>query len=73
MEFYNKDVQILRQSQIKIVLELLTLHNIKPSVMELQRMTDIFVECGLRSMDKDLKDKVKKLDEWIETKIKENN
>lgn len=72
MEFYSKDIQILRQSQIKLVLEMMTLHNVVPTVLELQKATDIFVECGLKPMDNDLKLKVKNLDEWLKKKKEEN-
>jgi hypothetical protein len=65
MEFYSKDIQILRQSQIKLVLEYLTEKNINVTVEELQRVTDVFVECCLRPIDNDLKDRIKKLDNWI--------
>ena len=38
------------------------------SVIELQRMTDIFVECCMRPMDKDLKERIIKLDKWLDEK-----
>jgi phosphopantetheine adenylyltransferase len=73
MEFHSKDIQILRQSQSKLVLDYLTQQNVSVTVEELQRVTDIFVECCLRPMDNDLKDRVRKLDKWIlDKKIKTN-
>lgn len=68
MQFYSRDVQILRQSQIKLVLEYLTTMNVQVSVEELQRITDIFVEYGLKPADEDLIKKVKSLDKWLEQK-----
>lgn len=65
MEFYGKDIQILRQSQSKIVLEYVTQLGVTLTVEELQNVTDVFVECCLRPRDKELKDRLKKLDEWI--------
>ena len=68
MEFYNKDVQILRQSQIKLALEYLQYEGIHVTIKELQQITDVFVELTLRPMDKDLKDRVKALDNWLKEK-----
>lgn len=65
MEFYSKDIQILRQSQIKIAFEYLQNEGIHVSVKELHQVTDVFVELCLRPLDKDLKDRVKALDKWI--------
>ncbi len=68
MEFHSRDIQILRQSQSKLVLEYLAQHNVSVTVEELQRVTDIFVECCLRPIDNDLKERIKKLDKWITDK-----
>lgn len=68
MEFFNRDIQILRQSQSKLALEYLNQQNVTVTVEELQRVTDVFVECCLRPIDKDLRDRVKKLDKWISEK-----
>lgn len=68
MEFYSKDIQILRQSQIKIAFEYLQNEGIHVSVKELHQVTDVFVELCLRPMDADLKDRVKALDKWINDK-----
>lgn len=73
MEFYGRDIQILRQSQSKLALEYVTQVGVTLTVEELQRVTDVFVECCLRPIDKDLKDRVKKLDNWLEEKRKERN
>lgn len=72
MEFYNRDIQILRQSQSKLALEYLNQAHIIPSIEELQRMTDILVECCLRPVDDDLKSRIKKLDKWIVDKKAQN-
>ena len=65
MQFHSRDIQILRQSQSKMVLEYLNSLNVKVTVEELQRITDIFVECCLRPSDNDLKNRIKLLDKWI--------
>ena len=73
MEFHNRDIQIMRQSQSKMALEYLTTVGVMVSVEELQRVTDVFVECCLRPFDNDLKERIKKLDKWILDKKKETN
>jgi len=65
MEFNSRDIQILRQSQSKMALEYLNSVGVKVTVEELQRVTDVFVECCLRPQDNDLKERIKKLDKWI--------
>lgn len=65
MEFNNKDIQIMRQSQSKLALEYVNSVGITVTVEELQRMTDVFVECCLRPMDDDLRKRIKSLDKWI--------
>jgi hypothetical protein len=70
MEFYSRDIQILRQSQSKMVLEYTNSVGVKITVEELLRITDIFVECCLRPQDNDLKERIKKLDKWLEEKKK---
>jgi len=73
MEFYSRDIQILRQSQSKLALEFVSQSGVTVSVEELQRITDVFVECCLRPIDDDLRHRLKKLDKWIiEKKIKSN-
>lgn len=73
MEFYSRDVQILRQSQSKLALEFVDQHGVLVTLEELQRITDVFVECCLRPMDNDLKDRIKKLDKWILDKKNQSN
>jgi hypothetical protein len=65
MDFNSRDIQILRQSQSKMALEYLNSVGVKVTVEELQRVTDVFVECCLRPQDNDLKERIKKLDKWI--------
>jgi hypothetical protein len=73
MEFHSRDIQIMRQSQSKMALEYLTTVGVLVTFEELQRVTDIFVECCLRPQDNDLKDRIKKLDKWIiEKKVNQN-
>ena len=71
MEFYSRDVQILRQSQSKLALEYVTSIGVFLTVEELHRVTDVFVECCLRPQDKDLKERIKNMDKWLQDK-KEN-
>ncbi len=68
MEFYSKEIQIMRQSQSKLALEYVSSVGIKITVEELQRITDILVECCLRPQDEDLKKRIKNLDSWIVSK-----
>lgn len=68
MEFHSKDIQILRQSQSKLALEYVNSIGVKVTVEELQRITDVFVESCLRPADNDLKERIKKLDKWLESK-----
>lgn len=72
MEFYSKEVSILRQSQSKMAMDYINHIGIKVTFTELQRVTDVFVECCLRPQDNDLKERIKNLDNWFKTKIKEN-
>lgn len=65
-QFYSKEINILRQSQQKMAFDFAKSKGVNLSVIELQRMTDVFVECCMRPMDKDLKERVKKLDDWLE-------
>jgi hypothetical protein len=73
MEFYGRDIQIVRQSQSKMVLEYTNSVGVKLTVEELQRMTDIFVECCIRPQDKDLKERIKNLDKWLSEKQTQKN
>jgi len=68
MEFYSKEIQIMRQSQSKLVLEYVSSVGVKITFEELQKMTDLFVECCLRPQDEDLKKRIKALDKWISEK-----
>ncbi len=71
MQFYSKDIQILRQSQSKLVLEYFNSIGVLLSVEELQRVTDVFVECCLRPIDEDLKNRIKSLDKWTLDKLEQ--
>lgn len=73
MDFYSRDIQILRQSQSKMVLEYINSLGISLTVEELQRVTDVFVECCLRPQDDDLKKRIKSLDVWLSEKLNKNN
>jgi hypothetical protein len=65
MDFYSKEIQIMRQSQSKLVLEYMNTVGVKLTFEELQRATDLFVECCLRPLDNDLKERIKKFDKWV--------
>lgn len=65
-EIFQKDVQIIRQSQIKLVYDFLMAKGINPSVELLQKVTDIFTAHCLKGPDEEMVEKVKKLDNWIE-------
>ena len=73
MEFFSRELQILRQSQSKMVVEYLNSLQVKVTVEELQNITDVFVECCIRPQDDDLKERIKKLDKWLETKKNKTN
>lgn len=70
VEFYSTDIKILQQSQSKMALEYLNLMGVKPTVEELWRVTEVFVQCCLHKQDDDLKKRIKALDEWILKKQK---
>jgi hypothetical protein len=69
-EFYSTDIKILQQSQSKLALEYLNLMGVKPTVEELWRVTEVFVQCCLHKQDDDLKKRIKALDEWVVKKRK---
>ena len=68
MDFHSRDIQILRQSQSKMALEYTNSVGVRVTVEELQRITDVFVECCLRPQDDDLKRRIKALDKWLQEK-----
>ena len=65
MDFYGRDIQIMRQSQSKMALEYVTSVGVSVTLEELIRITDLFVEICLRPQDDDLKKRIKALDKWI--------
>lgn len=72
MEFYNREIQILRQSQSKMALEYVNHIGVKVTFSELQRITDVLIECCLRPQDDELKERIKKLDVWLKQKSENN-
>ena len=68
MEFYSREIQIMRQSQSKMALEYVTSVGVSVTVEELVRITDLFVEICLRPQDDNLKQRIKALDKWLEEK-----
>ena len=71
MDFYSREIQIMRQSQSKMALEYVSSIGVTITLQELIRITDLFVEICLRPQDDDLKIRIKALDKWILEK-KEN-
>jgi hypothetical protein len=71
MDFYSREIQIMRQSQSKMALEYVSSIGVTVTLQELIRITDLFVEICLRPQDDDLKRRIKALDKWILEK-KEN-
>jgi hypothetical protein len=68
MDFYSREIQIMRQSQSKMALEYVTSVGVTVTLEELVRITDLFVEICLRPQDDDLKKRIKSLDKWLEEK-----
>ena len=68
MEFYSREIQIMRQSQSKMALEYVTSVGVSVTLEELVRITDLFVEICLRPQDDNLKQRIKALDKWISEK-----
>ena len=68
MEFYSREIQIMRQSQSKMALEYVTSVGVSVTFEELVRITDLFVEICLRPQDDNLKQRIKALDKWLEEK-----
>ena len=73
MEFYSKEIQIMRQSQSKMALEFTKSHNLEVTITELERITQLFIELCLRPQDEDLKKRMAGLDKWIKEKKLEKN
>ena len=63
MDFYSREIQIMRQSQIKMALDYLSSVGVSVTVEELDRITDLFVELCLRPKDDELR---KRLEPWVE-------
>ena len=73
MDFYSREIQIMRQSQGKMALEYLNSVGVLVTLEELNRITELFVELCLRPADDDLKKRIKALDKWIlEKKLNSN-
>jgi len=68
MEFYSREIQIMRQSQSKMALDYVTSVGVKVTVEELIRIAELFVEVCLRPQDDNLKKRIKALDKWLEEK-----
>ncbi len=73
MDFYSREIQIMRQSQSKMALEYLNSVGVLVTLEELNRITELFVELCLRPADEDLKKRIKALDKWILEKKESKN
>ena len=69
LKFYSKEINIMRQSQQKMAFDFCVRRGYTPTFMELQRVTDVFVEVCLRPRDKDLELRIKNLDKWLDEKV----
>ena len=72
MEFYSREMTIMRQSQIKMALEYVTSVGVTVTLEELDRITELFVELCMRPKDDELKKRIKSLDKWLEEKKQKN-
>ena len=73
MDFYSREIQIMRQSQSKMALEYLNSVGVLVTLEELNRITELFVELCLRPADEDLKKRIRALDKWILEKKESKN
>ena len=64
----NQQQQIVRQSQIKVAMELLTQREIKPTVLELVVMTEVLTEYITKGVEGPVVKRIKELDVWIQDK-----
>ena len=64
----NQQQQIVRQSQIKVAMELLTQREIKPTVLELIVMTEVLTEYITKGVEGPVVKRIKELDVWIQDK-----
>ena len=64
----TREISIARQSQSKLALEFCSIHGIKPTLVELMRLTDVLAESVLLSPDDEFKQTIKKIDDWVEKK-----
>mgnify|MGYP000897899425 CR=1 FL=1 len=71
-KIWVKDIQIVRQSSVKIALEFCKVHGIQPTLRELFRLTDIFAENALVKPNNETKITIARTDKWIEEKKKKN-
>jgi len=69
LNFYSKEIQIMRQSQQKMAFDYSKSKGYIPSILELQRMTNLFVEVCLRPQDDDLTKRINALDKWLNNQV----
>lgn len=64
----NREIMIVRQSQIKIAMELFEKRDLKPTIIELLAVTDHLVQYVENGLDKDIIDKSKKVESFLQAK-----
>jgi hypothetical protein len=64
----NKETAIVRQSQIKVTMELLKEHGIVPTLLEATVMTECLADYILKGFDSSVIKRIKEVDKWIESK-----
>ncbi len=64
----NREIMIVRQSQIKIAMELFETRGLKPTIIELLAVTDHLVQYVENGLDKDIIDKSKKVESFLQAK-----
>lgn len=68
---FSKEIQIMRQSQNKLVVEYVRDLGLTLTVEEINYVTDVFVETCSLPMKGIIKQRVKDLDAWLKKKVEE--
>lgn len=72
IKYYPTQATIVRQSQLKMALDICSSRGIIPSVTELQRITDVLCDAVMQEPNQTLKNRIKKLDDWLDSKTVKN-
>lgn len=73
IKLYPREIQIMRQSQIKVALDYAKYYGVELSIIELSWVTDVLVEICNLPVKGDLKERVTKLDTWFKEKREKQN